>query len=209
MSRIEDRWLLPIEGLVSGFLSCLSLALPFGHGIAVFLFPGLLFGVVISAHVGLMRAEQSAFRLVGFVLTCTAAYTASVLITIWGPFRPQFLNLSGTSSGAADSSPFLTGGFLGAAIVCAGFHFFLAPSKNWPLFALKALGISVACGFLGVFGWAVGEQFVIARWPPGTGSSLNFYTLYVVWQTGAAALLGLLLSPREMPVATPLGVRPA
>jgi hypothetical protein len=209
MSRVDDRLFLPVEGLVSGLLTCLTAALPFGLGRAVFLFVGLVFGAVISAHVRLFRGVRSAFRLIGFIATCTVAYTVSVFATMWTPFRPQLLNFSGTGSGAIDSSPFLTGGFLGAAIVCAGIHFFLAPSKNWPKFLLKALCISVACGFLGVLGWAVGEQLGNAGWLPGFGASLDFYALYIIWQTGAAPLFGLLLSPQETLVVAPVGVRPA
>jgi hypothetical protein len=98
--RVDDRWLLPIEGLVSGFLTCLVLALPLGPGRAAFLFVGLVFGVAISAHVRLFRGVRSAFPLIGFIATCTVAYTVSVFATMWTPFRPQFLNFSGTGSAA-------------------------------------------------------------------------------------------------------------
>jgi hypothetical protein len=208
MSRVDDRWFLPVEGLVSGFLTCLTTALPFGLGPAVFLFVGFVFGIVISTHVRLFRGERSAFRLIGFITTCTVAYTVSVFATMWSPFRPQFLNFSGTSSGTVDSSQFFTGGFLGAAIVCAGIYFFLAPSKNWLKFLLKTLCISVMCGFLGVLGWAFGEQLWNARFLPGFGANLSFYVLYMIWQTGAAPLFGLLLAPQQTPVVASAVGRP-
>jgi hypothetical protein len=206
MNRVDDRWFLPLEGLMSGVLTCLTLALPFGLGRAVFLFVGFVFGAVVSAHFWLFRGVRSAFGVIGFIATCTVAYTVSVFATMWTPFRLQILNFSGSGSGAVDSSPFLIGGFLGAAILCAGMHFFLAPSKNWPKFLLKAVCISVACGFLGVLGWAAGEQLSNARWLP---TDQEAYALYIIWQTGAAALLGLLLSPQETLAVAPVGVRPA
>jgi hypothetical protein len=209
MTRIDDRWFLPVEGLVSGFLTCLVPALPFGLGRAVFLYVGLVFGAVIAGHVRLFRGERSAFRLLGFTATCTVAYTLSVLATMWSPLRPQFLNFSGTSSGAVDSSPFFTGGFLGAAIVSVGIYLFFAPSKSWPKVLLKALCISVACGFLGVLGWAVGEQLSSAGFLPRFGSNLSYYALYIIWQAGAAPLFGLLLSPQQTLAAAPVGVQPA
>jgi hypothetical protein len=209
MGRVDDRWLLPVEGLVSGLLTCLLPFLLFGLGQAFFLFVGLVLGVVISAHFWLFRGVRSTFRLISFTATCTAAYAVSVFATMWTPFLPQILNFSGTGSGAVDSSAFLSGGFLGAAIICAGIYFFLAPSKNWPAFLLKAVCISVSCGFLGVLGWAVGDQLWNRRWLPGFGSNLEFYALYVIWQTGAAPLFGILLPPQETPVAVPAGVRPA
>jgi hypothetical protein len=209
MRGVDDRWFLPIEGLVSGLLTCLIPALPFGLGRAVFLFAGFVFGAVISAHVRLFRGVRSAFRLIGFIATCAAAYAVSVFATTWSPFHPQFLNFSGIGSGAIDSSPFLTGGFLGAAIVCAGIYFFLTPSENWPKVLLKSLCVSVACGFLGVLGWTAGQQLWDARSLPGFEANVQFYALYIIWQTGAAPLFGLLLPPQETPAAAPAGVRPA
>jgi hypothetical protein len=208
MNRVDDRWLLPVEGLVSGILTCLISVLPFSIGNALFLFVGLVFGVVISVHFWFFRGVRSAFRLLTFTATCTVAYIVSFFATAWSPFHPQFLNFSGIDSRAIDSSPFLTGGFLGAAIVCAGIYFFLAPSKNWQVFLLKAAFISVACGLLGVLGWAVGNQLLIGGWLSGLGSSLQYYALYVIWQTGAALLLGVLLPPLEAPVAAPDRVQP-
>ena len=198
MIRADDRWLLPLEGLVSGCLTCV---------VPVFLASGCVFGAVLSFHCWAFRGLRSAFRAVGFVLTCAVAYTVSVYATMFSPFRAEFLNFSGTSLGAVDSSPFLTGGIVGAAIVCAGFYFFVAPATNWAKFVLKALCICVACGFLGVFGWALGERMGEAGWFPSFGENLDFYMLYIVWQMGTASLLGLLL-PGQHPVPTaPLSAR--
>lgn len=99
MTRVDDRWFLPIEGLVSGFLTCLFPALPLGLGDALFLFLGGVFGAVIAAHALFFRGVRSAFRLIGFIATCAVAYTVSVFATQWTPFRPQFLNFSGTGLG--------------------------------------------------------------------------------------------------------------
>lgn len=204
--RADDRWLLPVEGVVSGLLTCLIPALP-GIGGPMFLFIGWIFGAVISLHCWLFRGLRSPFRIIGFVATCTLAYTVSVFATMWCPFRLQFLNFSGDRQGAVDSSPFLIGGFLGGAIVSAGVQFFLVPAKNWLKFLVKAFWISVLCGFLGVFGWAIGEQMWEARWLPGFGADLDFYTLYMVWQTGAAALLGMLLPRQGSAAVVPVSAR--
>jgi hypothetical protein len=207
--RVDDRWYLPVAGFVSGVLTCIAPALLSRLGDIGFLLLGCVFGAVISAHVRFFRGVRSPLRLAGFIATCTLAYTMAELATGRTPFRPQFLNLSGSSSDAIDSSPLFTGGFLGAAVICAGIYFFLAPSKNWPKFLLKALGISVACGFLGVLGWSVGQRLWIAGWFPHSNADVSFYALYIIWQTGAAPLFGLLLSPQHMEVAAPAGARPA
>ncbi len=210
MTRSDDRYFLPVEGLVSGALTCVLPAF-LGRGgpalaDALFLFIGCIFGAAIAAHLWLFRGLRSAFSIFGFVATCTVAYAISLLATVWTPFRPDFLNFSGPEQGPANSSPFFTGGLLGAAIVCAGVYFFFAPGKDWRRFLAKALGISVICGFLGVFGWAAGERLWAARHFSGFGSSLDFYVLYMIWQTGTAGLLGFLL-PRQAPA--PTGMRMA
>lgn len=209
--RIDDRWLLPIEGLFSGFLTCALASLPpsgFSRSTSLFL-PGIIFGAVISAHIGVFRRSRSALNLLGFIATCAVAYAVSVLATVWGPIHPRFLDFSGTSSAAIDSSPFFTGGFVGAAIVCAGLFFFAAPQSKLTKFVLKAFAISLACGLLGVLGWSVGEQSVLARWWPHSGNNLAFFTLWVIWQTGAASLLTVLLSSQQTLLATPAAAQSA
>jgi hypothetical protein len=207
--QIDDRRYLPLEGFVSGVLTCITLALFVGLDLPLNLFIGFVFGAVISAHVRFFGGERSTFRLVGFIATCTLAYTMSECATAWTPFRPEFLNFSGTSSEAIDSSQLFSGGFVGAAIICAGIYFFLASPKNLAKFLLKALGISVACGFLGVLGWSVGQRLSIAGWFPNSSANLSFYTLYIIWQMGAAPLFGLVLSPQQTLAAASAGVRPA
>ena len=169
---------------------------------------GLVFGGVIAGHFRVFRGVRSAFRLIGFVVACAIAHLASVFATFWSPFRPQFLNFSGTRSGAVDSSPFFTGGFLGAAIVCAAIFLFIAPSKNLAGFLLRTFCMSLACGLLGVFAWSVGEQLGGVPWLPRSGDNMAFLLLYVIWQSGAAALLGLLLLPRQIPSELPATVEP-
>jgi hypothetical protein len=46
------------------------------------------------------------------------------------------------------------------------------------------------------------------RWPPGFGNNLEYYALYIIWQTGAASLLGLLLSPQQRPLAGAAAAQP-
>lgn len=197
---IDDRWLLPIEGLVSGVLTYfVTMLLPAGLGRSAFLVVGLVFGAVIAVHARLFRRARSIFRLFGFVATCAVAYTASVFATIWSPLRPRFLNFSGTGSGAIDSSPFFVGGVLGAAIVCAGIFVFLAPWKHAKNFLLKASCISLTCGLLGVLGWSLGERLSHVPWLAGWGDNPAFLALCIIWQTGAITLFGFLLLPLPLP----------
>src|SRR5580704_8640003 len=72
--RVDDRWYLPLEGFVSGVLTCITPALLFRLGDIGALLVGCVFGAVISAHVRFFRGVRSPFRLVSFIATCTLAY---------------------------------------------------------------------------------------------------------------------------------------
>ncbi len=199
--RVDDRWFLPGEGLLSGLLTCLVLHVPCASP-----FIGGVFGVVLAAHVWLYRGIRSPFCLIGFIVTCVAAYLLAL------PAMGVFLSLSRTPLWGFGSMAFL-GGVVGGAIVCAGVFFFLASPQKPEKFLLKALCISAACGFLGAFGWSVGErlQGVPSRLPSmlsPLSNNLNFYSVYIIWQTGAASLLGLLLSPQVKPASIPNAARP-
>lgn len=189
----DDHWLLPLEGLISGVLTCMAsiafFSVDLSYLTAILQLPvALIFGAVIATHVRLFREVRSRSHLIGFIATCPVAFLVAVTATWWTPFHPEFLNFSGTGPGIADSSVYFSGGLLGSAIVCAAILFFLIPPRSLTLrqlagFLLKAFGISLACGGLGVFGWSVGERA----------------GLFIVWQTGAASLMGFLLPPKSKP----------
>jgi hypothetical protein len=197
-----DRAVLPLEGLFSGLLTCVLPVVLNVLGINPIPFTGAIFGAVISAHFWRFRGMRSGWRVLGFVAISAAAYPIAVNATISTPAHLASLNFSGNGAGDIDSSQFLTGGILGAAILFTGFFFFLAPATHWPRFLAKAFCFTVFGGFLGVFGWALGGFLSISwRGVQNQGKDWNFYSLYLVWQSGIALLLGLLLPAQEVPDA--------
>ena len=72
--------------------------------------------------------------------------------------------------------------------------------------ALEALRRLIAEGKTVLF---ISHDMWNVRRLPGFDANSSVFTLYVIWQTGAASLFGLLLSPQQTPVAVPKGVRPA
>lgn len=198
--RVDDRWFLPVEGLVSGLVTCLLLHLSYAFEIL-----GLAFGAALAAHVWIFRGIRSPFRLIGFIATCGVAYLLSVSVP------GMFLGMS--PSGTFESRVIFPAGVLGAAIVCAGVFFFLQPPKKIAKLLLLAPCISAACGLLGVIGWSVGERLQgmpsqPSYMPSQPPNNLTFCSLFIIWQTGAASLLGLLLSKEQAPVASPIAARP-
>lgn len=193
-----DRAVLPLEGLFSGLLTCVLPGVLDVLGLNPDAFIGAIFGAVISAHFWRFRNVRSGWRVLGFVAISAAAYPIAVNATINTPVHLASLNFSGNGPGDIDSSQFLTGGILGAAILFVGFFFFLAPVTHWPRFLAKAFCFTVIGGFLGVFGWALGGFL-----SQNHGYNWNFVSLYLVWQTGIALLLGLLLPAQEVSDARP------
>jgi hypothetical protein len=194
-----DRAVLPLEGLISGLLTCVLPVVLNVLGLNPIAFTGAIFGAVVSAHFWWFRGIRSGWRVLGFVAISTAAYPIAVNATITNPIRLASLNFSGNGAGDIDSSQFLTGGILGAATLFTGFFFFLAPFTRWPRFLAKAFCFTVIGGFLGVFGWALGGFLSVSlRGVQNQSNDWNFYSLYVVWQAGIALLLGLLLPAQDV-----------
>ena len=194
--QIDDRWFLPAEGLISGLLTCLLFHLPY-----TFEFLGLPIGAVLAAHVWNFRRVRSPFRLIGFIATCVVAYLLSVSVP------GVFLQIS--TSGTLESRVIFPAGVLGGAVVCAGVFFFLQPPKKIGRFLLMVVCISAACGLFGVLGWSLGErlQGIPSRpsyMPSPLPNNFTFYSLFIIWQTGAASFLGLLLSKEQTFVAAPI-----
>lgn len=230
MTRQIERWLLPIEGLASGVLTglisnavfsanlggCVGCGNPFLAYVllyAVAILPlGLIFGVMIAAHVGISRGVPSRSRLIGFVATCEAAYLVAL-----------FLGMSIHSN--------VVLGFVGTAIVCAGVLLFLVSpdsltQRQLITFLPKVFGGSVACGILGACGWAIGDHVeipamafggslvalhvTIPTWVYGVSrahNSLAYIGLIAMVQMGAASLVGFLMPLEAIPAAPQTAAR--
>lgn len=226
MTRQIERWLLPLEGLGSGVLTSLIsiyLISQLPHamiavllGLVILWGLGLIFGVLIAAHVHLFRGVDSLSRLVGFVATCVVSVPAAFYSQRWMPFRPEFLNFSGTGPGGTDSSVLFFPGFAGSVVVCAGVLLFLVSPDSLTLrrlltFLLKALGGSAMCGVLAVFAWALGERVAIPAWVYNANlasDSLAYFVLWPILQMGVASLVGSLMPREAAPVALQRVTRP-
>jgi hypothetical protein len=187
-----DRAVLPLEGLFSGLLTCVLPVVLNVLRINPIPFTGAIFGAVISAHFWRFRGVRSGWRVLGFVAISAAAYPIAVNATISTPVHLASLNFSGNGAGDIDSSQFLTGGILGAAILFTGFFFFLAPATHWPRFLAKAFSFTVFGGFLGVFGWALGRFSIpLVAWRAESRQGLEFLFAIpglAIWHSLAARI---------------------
>jgi hypothetical protein len=162
-------------------------------------FGGPIFGLMVAAYFVLWEGSGIGWREAAFVLASTVAYFAAFL--------------SGTavglvSGGAETPLPaIMAGGCVGAFIVLLASIWLFVPEK-FGSSLVKATLWSFAGSGLGALGWQSGSAVAQLRFKmlqridliPLTGGYYlpatkqdNYFSLFVVWQTGMVLLIALLL----------------
>ena len=150
-------------------------------------FVGFAFGVALASYFVVYEEYRNWAKLGGFICSCTAAYPAAFLIAFWLETIPPH-DGSSMSSAKLDipMSVFFGAGFVGAMIVfSAGVFLFGSRSVGWKSIA-QVLLYSIGGGTLGAVGGAADGILT-------SGTYHQMRLLFLVWQPGAAVLLGLLL----------------
>jgi hypothetical protein len=202
---LSDRHSLPLLALAGCCSALLTMGIDSypGYLNQYFLAPGLSYGVLIPLYFALYERAGSAWRLLAFLLTSIAASEASMcaafLIRI---VLPQNLNDPVTGSSA------FAGGLVGGFVVLMAASILFGRSQDNPPVP-RVLAASLAAGVLGVAGWSASRvlgPFILrviktipGSWVPPVKDSfgLNWpesVSLYIVWQTGTALLLGWLVT---------------
>jgi hypothetical protein len=155
---------------------------------------GFIFGLALAIYFALREGERNPTKIVAFLGACTAAYAASM----FSAFRLDGIFRASSSMGSSrldiPMSVFFGAGCVGAFIVlAAGIFLFRSQDISWNSVG-RVLLWSLGGGVLGVMGG--GADGLRTR-----GTYNNFWLLFLVWQPGAAALLGLLLN-RERKLLT-------
>jgi len=174
--------LLAAAGLGSALFTVMVDFAGYGQRVSV----GLTFGVALAAYFVWYERYRNSARMAVFVAACTVAFDASMYAVF--PLMILFPINHSMSSARVDipMSVFFGAGYVGAFIVLASGVFLFSARKP----ASKSLGIvalwSLGGGFLAVIGAAA--DGIRTR-----GVYNSFLLLTLVWQPGAATLLGLLL----------------
>jgi len=158
------------------------------------------------------RGFRSFWRSAAFILVCIAAYFFALDGGVNAPPFLLFLSSFASRQVAHEFEICFTGGILGGAIVFLAAVLFLPNRAQWKHVPLNLVTFCLLSGLLGIIGWAAGpylgtgiwyllrathlaQQYPYSQDQPAGG--VSFDSLFVVWQAGAASLLGLLLaSPR-------------
>lgn len=174
--------LLSLAGFFSGLITICA-DYPVGPDLQLFL--GIPLGVLISACLGRLRGKLNAWTAVKFIIATGNAYP-----------------LSGLLAGAI-----FLGGAVGGFLVLGSGMYLFESGMRW-----RAFKVAVFCsplgGVLGLLGWALSTSLGMALWsfahalhltaPTETfqnaaGQTSHSFALIVVWETGMAFALGVLL----------------
>jgi hypothetical protein len=197
---------LTLAGLVSGLITC-GLVWPAGRLGGYIL--GGVFGATMTVSLVLCGMLRAAWKALWLPLVAAAADYISIMVAGCVELGLAWMLLP-MDRPAPHESPvaLFAGGLIGAFLVLGGILTLSHPEVGMRALAARALWWSVPGGALGVVGWALGPSLGMAIWsgvhavgltaPTETfenalsGTSRQ-YSLFVVWQTGMAFVIGLML----------------
>ncbi len=175
--------LLAAAGLVS---AAFTLVDPFKADVAQFAV-GFVFGAALAVYFAIYEGHRNPAKIAAFICACTAAFPLSESAA----FRlVELFHVNGSMGSARLDIPmpvFFGAGFMGAfPVLAAGVFLFGRRNMTWASLG-KALLWSIGGGFLGVVGGGA-DGFLTH------GTYHKMLLLFLIWQPGAAVLLGLLLN---------------
>ncbi len=198
--------LLPLAGLFSGLLTLWGL--PYTGTLGNDPLNGLAFGLVIGACLWATR-RWSLWKAVIFLIFSTAAYFLAVKAALYLPELGlvAWIRFTGKPTSGLDfyhPYRFFAGGFVGAFVLFIAIGFLLLRRKGFWRATATCLLWSVAGGLLAVLGRALGPSLgaflfsIFQRMGHIRAGDKAvpfplFYSTYVVWQTGMAFLMALVL----------------
>ena len=212
--------LLPTAGLLSGFIT-VGLAYPAGRFGGTVL--GGVFGAVMAVALSISGVLQGIWKIAVLLVVAAGAYFSSTMVAFVVELGVQTEN-STTMGHQPTVSPvsLFAGGVVGGFLILGAFSILVNPELGFRPLAKKVLGWSLVGGVLGIVGWALGPSLGVAIWSVvhdmgltspteslqnALGEPSHQDSLVVVWQTGMAIVLAIMLSPSK--AISQNGTRPA
>ena len=168
---------------------------------------GAIFGVILSAYYAIFLRVRSWARLLSLMAASEAAYFLAIVLGVYTvvSFRPL-----GWSIDSATYVGMFLGGLAGAFVILIAAQLLLSTRPKWKAALARAALWSLAGGLLGVVGYALGGWLGKVLWlalhavrltltdtdleDAVRRETTNFFSLFVVWQTCMAPILGWLVS---------------
>ena len=173
---------------------------------------GPLFGLAVSLSLWLRKILNSIWKLLGVIAASSladfAAGLAGYIVFLSPVSESRFsLGFERFDSLGDHAASLIAGGFIGGAILFPALWLLLRAHQNWPRFFLGFLICPLTGSALAILGWALAPSLGAVLWHilnllrldedtakiAQDSNCAAFYSLYVVWQSGMAVLLGVLL----------------
>jgi hypothetical protein len=167
----------PLGLAATGFISALLLV-PLGRHNAISLSP-LIFGSLVGIYLGMFGDLRSFGRFAAFILACIITYPLSILVVV-------FSRLGGGSPDVTLPQFFLGGGVGAFCVLLAGTLIFGPKEMRSDSLGLAVVG-ALGGAVLGLLGGVLDRK--IGKPSPGDFG----VSVYCVWQSGVALILGVLL----------------
>jgi hypothetical protein len=199
--NLQSWTILAILGITS---SIVSMTLP--GSVATFPFIGGIFGVALAVYLALYGGARSPFKWALLIAGSSVAYPSAFFGSVLLMRLP--LPTFGVSEEQTTRTLVFGGGIIGGFLLLLAVFFALLPARAivGAVFGKAAIG-SLFSGFLGLFAWSLGPSVGKALWAGLPISALprpdsfNFCSLYLIWQTVMALLIGF-IAGREIPAAS-------
>ena len=216
-----ERWagykfvvLLSSAGLFSGVVTS---ALRYPSGLLGGYVLGGVFGAFMGIALALSGMLQGIWKAVLLPIPTAFAYYLSIMVAgvveIYFPWKIWSTGELTPPDPVALFAGGFVGGFLVLGVVSLLIHSILVhPRVGIETVVVKALAWSLVGGILGVIGWALGPSLGMTIWsgihglgltaPTETfqnalGEPSNQFSLFVIWQTGMAFVLAIMLLPHR------------
>jgi hypothetical protein len=183
----------PFAGLLSALVT-LCFRLP-GDAAAAALASGV-FGALNAACMYWFFGLRSTRKMTVFIVVCIAGLYISALAAAQAHQNLALFQAFRARESVIDPESFFVGGFVGAFLILVAALFLVFPARNFLRSCFKALAGGLFGGMLGLLGQA-GAEFVYrvrSHLPVETLCASDFdVSLVVVWQTGVAFMLAVVL----------------
>jgi len=224
--------ILSLLGLVAALVSILVPALltaprsPLFVGGSLGIFPGDIFGVMISVYFWAYAGIRSVTKAIGLVVASTFAYFVAMYSgVILGMFLSAAMGYTydteSAELGPAMVAPLLIAGVLGAFLVLIAVLRLYSAETSWRSVMIKASPGSLFGGLFALVGWGLGPSLGKTVWLglqshqltlvnedmqyAVRSGTLNNYSVHIIWQAGMGIVLGILFSqsrPAHVAVST-------
>jgi hypothetical protein len=203
---------LALAGFASGTLSIVSLEplsnIPRLQELRLALYvPGAIFGVIVAVYYAIFMRARSSARLLSFIVAAVTAYFLAVTLSVYAVVSLRSFEWSKET---LFYGAMFVGGLVGSLILIIAAQLLLSTGRKWKAILARAFLWSLAGGFLGVVGFALGGSLGKLLWLALYAMQLTFtdtdldtavrtqtvnvFSLFVVWQAGMAPLLGWLVA---------------